>query len=395
MLYFPKPYPDELAGSLLIRACRHLGLPFKQMVRHLTGSRAGYFSFCLPSHLSKISLLVGMDPDELLARHTIFRYATAFMTKEQVLRHRDLILQREPSRQRCFAALTQSTTDGVPFRRYCPQCSVDDDRTSGETYWRICHNLPAVHICDLHRSPLVNTAIPLRNQGRRNYYELPNECPGTITPFEATPAVLQRVATSSQEVLSDSWSHRPDWTSKYRLLALRKGYSRRDGGIPRIHFSDDLYDHYGPALLEHAGVGFNATERTAWPALIVQERPHIPFVPVKHLLVREFLEQCLGIDHVRSDRKPGRVPRNSIKTDEMYSANVRAVLDKVYRGRRRVTLKEVLTQAGCGKWFWNDRHAYPQLSALADEFLKSELWDSRKPAARKRDSTKFRRRIFD
>lgn len=36
-MYFPRPYPDELTSSLLIRASRHLGIRYDELVKDLAG----------------------------------------------------------------------------------------------------------------------------------------------------------------------------------------------------------------------------------------------------------------------------------------------------------------------------------------------------------------------
>lgn len=145
--YLPEPYPDELIGSILVRAGRHLGHSIKRMHDLFGLLPRCRWTLLFQNSLQPIAMALSKPPSELLFSHTPFPYVTAFLSQEHTTRlaHYYSLTSRTTS-----SALSQSVTTGGTFPRYCDACIDDDRRNFGEDYWHRRHNLPFVTRCWKH-----------------------------------------------------------------------------------------------------------------------------------------------------------------------------------------------------------------------------------------------------
>ena len=81
MPWLPKPYPDEVIGSVVARGCIQTGLSLKRLLSDIAGSNRSYASFLMSSNVVAMEAWCGIDPEELLQEHTMFPYAVGFMPK--------------------------------------------------------------------------------------------------------------------------------------------------------------------------------------------------------------------------------------------------------------------------------------------------------------------------
>jgi hypothetical protein len=373
--YFPWPYPDEVLGSLLVRACRHTGLPFTQIIYQLAGyTDRAYVSFLLPQFLAELSRETGLPPLTLLWDHTVFPYVVSFRPPAQVRRLERLLL----SGQAHVSSTTRLVTKALPFRRCCPACIVEDMARFGESYWHRTHLLPGVHVCPLHKSPLIVTGISTRRgdgqEASHWIYELPQEVVGERAAQPLSAEYLLALAQRSCELLERERSSRPGWASAYRRTAKAKGYAAPRRQVSSLVLAQDLHAFYGANLLEEVHCSYMPQDPRSWPILMVRAQPGIPFSPVKHAFLQTFLDNCPSGPKPDSPLFPGRRPKDFSDGDERCAQQVKQAACAI---EGWVTVQELLTQVGCWEVYRHRRQRFPKTAAVVAEFKASGRWRGR------------------
>lgn len=373
MGYFPRPLPDEVIGSLFANACGELGLSPSTLLRKLTGISRGYSSFLSSSLLRKFGKLTGLDAEELLWEHTVFPYVVAFMPGVDVTRFRDKALDPLGRRLDCFGSLTKSVSHALPFRRMCTQCIADDLARHGRSYWHRAHQLPAVYHCNIHAAVLLHTEIGVRNEMRRVPLEMPEEVPGREVHLPLPADVLEAVHQRSLAALSRRTGHREDWLAWYRSRASEKGYGMPGGDLASQQLAMDLLELFTESFLMDTGCGFRARRESQWPALMVRERVGIPFAPAKHVLLDTYLYLCNAGDTQRAYEKPGKKPSDPNSEDQRCLAKMTRILQRVVRAGHRITVKQLLGDAGYWEAYRHNRERYPLSRAFIEQFKASDF----------------------
>jgi hypothetical protein len=372
MWYFPRPHPDEVAGSLLLRACRELHLPFKRLEGLLSNSRNGQRSFVLPTNLRAIANAARLDAEEFLWEHTSFPYIVAFMPPEEVARQRDRLLQRDSGERQYGGAVNKSVTQGLRQRRYCPDCVTADITMVGQSYWHRRHLLPATYFCLTHDRRLLDASVPLRYGLRFFDYSLPEEHEGVAPSPNVSPRILRSLTKRSTDAFATAWHHRSDWTSQYRNLALERGYALPGRQVASKVLTDDFRVFYGTPFLQDAGCDFKPGSHAAWPGLIGRERVNIPFSPARHVLMQVFLDNTEGPRSVSAQyRPPGPLRRDYAKADTDCERRVRKRLEKTAGTGKRHTVEDLLEEAGYWCAYRHDRTRFPRTAALIARFRAS------------------------
>lgn len=367
MLYFPRPYPDEIIGSLLVRACRHTGLPFKRLVHYLSGvSIRSYASFFLTPFLARIGKEAGVDSDELLYGHTVFPYITAFISSDATTHLRSLLLSHRFGHHINVAPFTKTITQGLTFRRMCAKCATEDMESYGESYWHRSHLLPAAYVCPRHRIALIETIVPLRYGTRHWAYALPHELIGK--PLEPMPTLnMQLDITARSSALLTNKHEDIDWLHLYRDIAFHRGYGRPPCFVYWAQLAGDMLSLYGPEFLQKAGCYYGSVTMSSWPGLMVRTKRKAPFAPVEHVLLQSFLEAflegCTSENKTLTYHIHHSSPAGRSNPDADCVKKMRAVLDAPFVDLK-YSATELLTQAGYWDKFRQGRHKFPQTDAF-------------------------------
>ncbi len=374
MIRLPSPYPDEIMGSVIARACVHSGLPPKRMLENIFQCSRSYYSFLMPSSFNRLGLLTGKAPETILNEHTIFPYSVAFMPLEEKERLRkkalDLNVQTD-----CLGSLTKSVTYGVPVRRVCPECIKDDLKTYGETFWHRAHLLPAVHVCMKHGTRLCETDVPLKQSTNRNPITFPSEV--TFKPaFEfASSHILRSVAEISVTALNATRLAEADLQVKYRSKSFEKGYRIEAGAVASRVLSHDVSRFYGDRFLNDCGAQFHEGAVGSWPALMARERSGVPFAPVKHVLMQAFLDEVpqRELKVTVHYSRPGKTPDDCVALDARAEKDLLDELRKAKRNGIRLTVQSLLRAIGIWEKFRHHREKFPKTRALLEVFKASDL----------------------
>lgn len=381
--YFPRPYPDELIGSLILRACVHRGISLKNMSGILAGRCRSYFSLAMSSCLEEIAAATDVNAMKLLRENTVFPYVTAFMSATETNRLAQSLLQNHHIGN---AALTQAATQGGLGQRFCLQCLREDETRFGETYWHREHNLPFVLICRKHNLPLRMIEHPAELSVHHNLAIrfLPERHLGISRESLLVWGMAQAITALSAGLLTRYDRKEPsDWYREYRNLASNKGLVRKGAGLASQVFSQALRSAYGPAFLQGAGLDFQPDKGACWPALMLREKQGIPFITPKHVLLRIFLERAELPGTANLYLPPGRAAHDYAALDMQYLRKISKTIQAAQLRNMRVGVIQMLAGLCILSTFRHNRDKLPKTRALLAEF-KGTAFSARQTGRRPR-----------
>lgn len=373
MPLLPRPYPDEVIGSVIVRTCVRSGISRKRILTDIAGTQRSYNSFLVSTGLQRIGVLSGTDPDELLLKHTMFPYAVAVMPQAMRTMLRDKAL-RPTMGLDCLGSMTKNVSHGVHYRRICPMCVAYDLRTYGESYWHRSHLLPAVWTCNIHSVMLQETMVPLRGHVQSPTMLLPHELPSTIPEIHVPNIILEHLNRVSIDMLAGSTSNPATLASQYREKALSLGYKMVSGDVAGLVFANALWKHFSPSLLEGAGCEFKEGKRNTWPALMLRECIQEAFTTAKHVLMQTFLETATptSLVHAAHYERPGKKLQDHRQLDLLAANQIAIILKTAFQTGRRFTVKELLSEIGAWEQFRHNRQRFPRTCALIEAFRTSD-----------------------
>ena len=167
-MFFPRPYPDELLASVVMRFLRYYGAEQMQdPLREFFGLNSCALRVDGGSILPLVHQMLRGEYslDDLLLKHTLWpverwllpgtnRYA--LLTKAKVRIKNDPLLScsgfgySQGNHHRQYARM-----------RFCPHCIDEQKEKYGETYWVRDWCLPGIEVCHKHRIPLICTKTGL------------------------------------------------------------------------------------------------------------------------------------------------------------------------------------------------------------------------------------------
>lgn len=369
-MYFPKPYPDEVLGGVAGRAARHLGLPFRTLVRQVLMRPDANLSFFLPADLRRWALLTEQSPQTLLLNHTPFPYWSAFRSEEET--------------QRLMRALTEPRTpiDAQFVRwsgrlrftrlRICPECVSADLREYRESYWHRSHFLPTVPICPIHQVLLLEDPFPWSD--RRAFRLLPQDLQGIASGGQGLrPSLSAALTEASVRTLSDCWMKRGDWSEVYRNRATVLGYVSARAQMAGTQMAADLEMLYGAPFLRALGSHWAPPLMRAWPALMLARRIGTAFSPAKHVLLQTFFSLSSGPGQ-RATKRTGPKPPDMAELDLAIAHRFQQRWEAARSAGVRLTVRAILESLQIRSAVRNNRGQLPRTVALMRAFRKSNEW---------------------
>lgn len=371
MPLLPKPYPDEVIGSVIARGTWQCGLPLKVVLQDVFGPLRSYSSFLMGTGFKRLAVLAGTDAEELLMAHTVFPYATAFMPPLLKNRLKSKALSPKLGED-CVSSLTKNVSHGVLYRRVCPLCVQDEMRTFGESYWHRQHLLPGALVCLRHGVQLSLTNVPLRGKTQSNDILLPHLVVHRDQTVQTNLERLKALTRLSVNALDWDVENIQDCSQLYRACAIKLGYQLKSGDVAGAAFSRAVQSCYGCDFLQDAGCVMS--RRSPWPALMVRPGVSEPFATPKHVLMQAFLAEMVRASPSASTsyRKPGRKPSDFKRLDTRLSLLLKALVDKAIAKSIRCTVKQLLRAAGSWSIFRHHRELFPKSAALLLQFRSSE-----------------------
>lgn len=383
-MYLPRPYPDELIGSVIARGLVHTGLPTKKYLFALLGRKVSTLSLFLPSGIKALAYDMALDVEEVLWSHTDFPYVTAFMPLSEINRLKDKIFQLASSREQSLSSLVKSVTQGLRGLKYCPMCCTEELKQLGESYWHRQHNLPAVAICPRHRTGLVEINTPTVPMafgiGQPHHYTT------TASQLGARLCIASDLAIRAGQLFEPRFED-IRWMDLYRTAAYNIGYSLMSGDVAGRQLAEDLRNHFGAKFLSDAACPINIEARAPWPALMLRPATAVPFSPTKHLFLQSFLASTPKGDKQLNYAKPGRQTRNYHHLDVALALHMRRTMLWAQAQHVRLKVQQLAEDSELWSSFRHQRDLFPLSCSVLEEFRRSDAAErqaGRRPYWRKR-----------
>jgi hypothetical protein len=290
MRYFPTPYPDELLGSVLIRACHHLGLAPASLVKVLEDRSSDLF-YLYPSFFQGLSRLTNLSSSELLLNHTVFPYAAiALPTKRRSLLERELLTATARGNSVRLRASLGLHVEDMSRRRFCKQCRAEECKKIGESYWHRLHALPGVFVCPQHGEPLCVSGISVLPKLSNVNAKLPQEVDGSPVDWGLDARTLQRLAAVVLESIAlpaETWN---DVSNEYQRYAEKIDANNRQCCWDVLQCVLDFKRFYGDRFLDKVGLQLSSVGSDSWPARLAHGARLSPLSQLRHILLRLFLK---------------------------------------------------------------------------------------------------------
>jgi hypothetical protein len=370
-MLLPKPYPDEVIGSVLARASFQTGLRQSTLTTAIVGRSRSYSSFLMSSDIPTLAVRCGVDAEELLEKHTVFPYAVAFTRSAERNRLKSKALSLDTDRE-TLSSLTKSVTHGLPGRRLCPQCVKEDMMLYGESYWRRAHLLPGVSRCTLHDVTLRVASLP--DKARRGDGRLPHEVQARRPRYDRPLETYAGLNSLSVSVLAPRNTSDKDFLAVYRTRARDLGYVLPSGNLASSALASAVSLHFGSKYLTDMGCAIDTERVSPWPTLIVREGHETPFATGKHIIMQAFLDAGIPApaDPATCYRSPGKRPQDYRRLDARTAERVRTALKRLAKARQRTTVRDLMSGIGVWSAFRHDRCAFPETAALLQAFRASD-----------------------
>lgn len=356
---------------MLARAVIHTGLPPKRLLLRIFGYECTHQSMFLPTNVQELAEACRVQPDALLAQHTVFPFAAAFLPAEAVERLAQRAGPSAGSGPTSHGALSRSATFSTPGLRFCPHCAKEDRDALGESYWRRTHCLPAVHLCARHATRLHVAEPQPKTLSQCLLAPLPHRQREAPERTACREDRLLLLANAVQRTLEPGWSHRSDWLSRYRQLALEQQLALHTGSIAGARLAAGLRDFFGAAYLEELGCDFRDEVR-AWPGLMVREGTGVTFGPVKHILLNAFLTSSEERSTVFVYQPPGKKATDLGELDARLAALVMKEAASLLQKGQTGTVTSLLQATGYWQTFRHKRKLLPLTSAQVAAFKETD-----------------------
>lgn len=170
IVYFPAPYPDELAYSLFARYHVFSGhATFRTTANDLFLNTEAISNpdFFAPLTEEVCQIMARELPMEtFIKKYTMLPYYIRFLPLERRRKAMDLLLANDRSFYNSIY-VRQRKSERRRYMRYCPLCVAADREKYGETYWHRKWQLPDIEICLEHRCRLEMTDVGATAESQR------------------------------------------------------------------------------------------------------------------------------------------------------------------------------------------------------------------------------------
>lgn len=288
------PPNGESIYSILARYADHGPVA---SLRTITSEVFGFTSVSvstdLPRHLGRLadilSVELGLTAERLIAEHTMFPLYAPFLTADR--RSSTVRAMTGGGHPHFAAGIAASGLTSARTLRFCPRCFAQDVESYGQPIWRCCPQAAGVLVCYLHAQPLYRSNVsPYANHANPSLVHAASIEGTKETIEESDYPKLESIARDTAWLLSMNRNlPGPDRLHGLYYQKLRElGYLRADGSVRVFDLSQNLRDHFGPALLKRLSTEVDPTQRANWVERLAR-RPRNTQAPLRHLLLIHFL----------------------------------------------------------------------------------------------------------
>lgn len=367
-MFLPRPYPDELVGSLLHRAERQLGIGRERLLLRLTGHKLSSHSFLITQYAG-IAEAYGFSMEEFLHKHTVLQYMTAFMRTEERQRAFSQFVDERRNRS-STASLVRRAVMGEQWLRLCPNCVENELRQYGESYWHRVHQFSGVEMCVQHS---VDLRMAMFRICRASGIPPPHEVasvPNTLAP-DIPRALKLAIAAASAKAL---WTvaNQDFLVQTYQVRVREFGYVYIGGKLHGALLAHDLGTFFGQPFLSRYDSAIGTSRKGRWPAKLLHASSHHA-TTFKHILLNVFLDSSPTPSVSRVDFEVRRRPkhRDWRKIEHEAIAALTAEVARHEAAGTRANLEDLYGLARIRSVVKGHKHQIPRLMSWIEQFKKS------------------------
>lgn len=366
-MFLPRPYPDELVGSLLHRAERQLGIGREQLLMRLTEHPLSSHSFLMTPY-SGVAQAFGLSLEQFLSEHTVLPYMTAFMSTGERRRAISALVDAQGHQGRT-ASLVRRSVNGQMWLRLCLSCVKEELKCFGESYWHRAHQVTGVGVCVKHDCELCVTALRIsRDSGIPPPHEIFDyQATGLCIPH-ATAAAVARASAEALWIVKDQDFLSQTYQDRVKDLGYVYMGSRAHGAL----LAHDLKAFFGELYLDKHGCAFGTGRKGLWPAKLLHASVQHA-TTFKHILLSVFLDSTPIPSSSRVDFEGRRKKRtrhwHQIQLDAI--TRLAAEVEQHRTAGTRVSLADLYDLAQIRAVVRDHMRELPQLMAWIENFKKS------------------------
>ncbi len=361
-VHLPEPLPDEPLYGVVARHAAHLGLDNRTGLSVTLFGTAQLPSVDLPCKLDSFARAtlpsLGMSGSDCVGRLTAFPYASRHLPPLERASLASALRVGGVGNVHNIFGLSSSRVRVPQFLRVCPECVVAQRTAHGEAHWTRTHQLPGVFCCPDHGRWLVDTSVPYRSSGSREYRDAETVVDQAIATADRTRpgGPFLRLARRCAEALRAA---PPGVEGSSGMLVLRERCAEPGRGAAVCR---RFVDVVGSELLERCGCAMEPDAPSNWVVNLIR-RPGRGHHPLQHLLLEEFASEVGSIGSETGPRpRRGRPHRPSnLRAEEVPDLRRRwtRALDQAPERSRLVAARVC-------------RPVYERLQILDPEWLFSE-----------------------
>lgn len=296
-MYIPKLYHDEILYSYISRLFYYNLIYNWRDIKKIIFQGKGYVANAsIDSNIENIDInLFKIDQKNItskiiLENHTIYKYISIFMTKNQRESIRNMMLNSGNSLIRKSRLYEQGLYNNERRSiKFCPYCAREDYMNFGETYLRSIHQIPGNNICLKHKCYLAK--VDVSKLGIRRFYDI-SEIRNKMNEVleELQKVQLEEVLKTHQNIIdlleriTEKYRDQFDLNDiidKLNVRIMKKGYKFIE--INHKKLLEDFKEYYSAEVLENYSITIS-DYKDCWLYKIFR-KGYQPFHIIKYLLI--------------------------------------------------------------------------------------------------------------
>jgi len=298
--FFPTPLPDETLYSVVGRYNRLGGFADDRSTStKLFGNANSGFMHDFPCGIDTLCAAVdgwAEQHSSIIREYTILPFYEPFLSENALQEVTEAMRHGKGERIKFILGLNSSRLDARHPLRACPVCINEDATTLGAAYWHRAHQLPGVHVCYSHTTPLA--VLPLKtNRLSKLRFLLPCDISRTdqIQAIQSDKEVAKCLLELSQTARHLLDARLPTFDASllhniYREGATAAGYTLKGGNIDQKQLKGAFLGRFSP-LTSIPGfkeiIESTSLDDNFLTALL--RKPRAQKHPIKHLLLIQLL----------------------------------------------------------------------------------------------------------
>ena len=300
--FLPLIYEDELLYSVIARYRRMCGMVSKRaLVKDLFGElyiiNSSLFPQYIKAFVSNLPPTSRITTEELIKKHTLFPFYTAFLSEEKTKFIYELMENGSEGAHlniEKVIGLGGSKVKKNNYLRYCPMCYKQDMEQYGESYWRTTHQIVGSFYCSKHEILLKESSVLSTGSGIEFICADTEVCDEKLLLDHYATTIkkmnLNYTILAERLFLEDFSRKNLDEIVGFYIDRLRdKGLASVNGSLYINEVQHSFLSYYPDQYLRLMQSDFDPDRASNWLRLFIRSN-NKNRSPLRHLLFLQFLE---------------------------------------------------------------------------------------------------------